>query len=633
MVDLTDLFEAKTTIFCEEDHCTIRKAWNAKHRWLSLPSLNSCGIASEAQIRNVSKTLYSALHRWQFRLLRILPSSSPEELLKCELLVANIIEGKKAGLQDSGNLVNYDAISYSWGRPEFTTNIHCNGLMVPTTKHLAEALYHFRLPLFDRYVWVDAFCINQYDDHEKSQQVNEKMFRIFEKAEKVLGWLGPSTISDHRLLNLLSLRSVDIFGVDRLQHHEDKCLKIIEECQNLANSFVSMNPWFSRLWIRQELTAASRIEMFCGVYQFDLFDLTTLISVPDQTSASKRQERVFTSLVPLSVTTLIADSMTKYVQVQEPDFHQSPPYTSPSKWFTFLLQSLDFNVTLGVDMFYAIRNLVEEAVPPHSRIIPAVDYTKSWHGLYIDFMFNAILSGHLRILEVFEDRTQQKAPGLHSWMTDLRSSHPRLIASSGNYPTEGKQPLAKMVDGNLVLKALDVGTVTGLIEEERPRLQKEFERRRGSWPIFCFGRWNQRFAPISVGHTCDYDVLRQWSEVSGVLPSLSYTLFRANLLLDQLRRSCIWSNLRQGNMVVIASKAVQPGDKVIRLFGSRSRFAHIVRAMPDCIDSAVKFLFLGVCLLWPEDEDNAAHDLQEEFELPNDPCEANFDRLEEIYLV
>jgi hypothetical protein len=57
------------------------------------------------------------------------------------------------------------------------------------TPNLDIALRHLRSEKHDRYLWIDAVCINQEDKPEISHQI-ARMSHIYEKAEQVLAWLG-----------------------------------------------------------------------------------------------------------------------------------------------------------------------------------------------------------------------------------------------------------------------------------------------------------------------------------------------------------------------------------------------------------------------------------------------------------
>ncbi|KAF1982758.1 hypothetical protein K402DRAFT_295350, partial [Aulographum hederae CBS 113979] len=84
----------------------------------------------------------------------------------------------------------YDALSYAWESDKGTTIIQVDGHHLQVTRNLAHALRRLRRPGVARTLWVDAICINQSDNEEKSRQVG-MMKNIYESASFVLIWLGP----------------------------------------------------------------------------------------------------------------------------------------------------------------------------------------------------------------------------------------------------------------------------------------------------------------------------------------------------------------------------------------------------------------------------------------------------------
>ncbi|KAL2123467.1 hypothetical protein VTJ04DRAFT_3922 [Mycothermus thermophilus] len=86
----------------------------------------------------------------------------------------------------------YEAISYVWGDPTRRRDVTVNGVTVSVTENLHDALTAFRHTSSEnrvRRLWADALCINQADLDERSSQV-VLMGRIFERASRVLSWLG-----------------------------------------------------------------------------------------------------------------------------------------------------------------------------------------------------------------------------------------------------------------------------------------------------------------------------------------------------------------------------------------------------------------------------------------------------------
>ncbi|KAI9157921.1 heterokaryon incompatibility protein-domain-containing protein [Paramyrothecium foliicola] len=113
------------------------------------------------------------------RLLRILPSIDPSSPVDCRL---------EHVLLEAGD-VSYEALSYTWGSGHKTHAITLDGRPFPVTSNLMAALLRLRYQEHDRYLWVDAVCINQNDIAERSREVL-RMLLIYQRAEQVVVWLG-----------------------------------------------------------------------------------------------------------------------------------------------------------------------------------------------------------------------------------------------------------------------------------------------------------------------------------------------------------------------------------------------------------------------------------------------------------
>jgi len=83
----------------------------------------------------------------------------------------------------------YAALSYTWGDPTITKQILVEGESFNVTTNLFDALQHVRSTEEAITIWVDAICINQGDNAEKSGQV-ALMDEIYKQCEKVYIWLG-----------------------------------------------------------------------------------------------------------------------------------------------------------------------------------------------------------------------------------------------------------------------------------------------------------------------------------------------------------------------------------------------------------------------------------------------------------
>lgn len=86
----------------------------------------------------------------------------------------------------------FEALSYVWGShvAEELSNIRVNDRAFSIGTNLASALLHLRHETEPKVLWVDAICINQNSEEERSQQV-QQMGAIYASAKKVLVWVGP----------------------------------------------------------------------------------------------------------------------------------------------------------------------------------------------------------------------------------------------------------------------------------------------------------------------------------------------------------------------------------------------------------------------------------------------------------
>jgi hypothetical protein len=64
---------------------------------------------------------------------------------------------------------HFEALSYVWGDPTVTGEIHCSGEKVRVGFSLYETLQHLRYPDRERVIWADALCVNQLDAKEMSK--------------------------------------------------------------------------------------------------------------------------------------------------------------------------------------------------------------------------------------------------------------------------------------------------------------------------------------------------------------------------------------------------------------------------------------------------------------------------------
>ena len=244
----------------------------------------------------------------QIRILILLPAKNLSDDISCQMVDAFI-----------NDRVQYETLSYAWGDPSDSLSINLQGYTVSVTRNLDIALRYLRHSDRERRLWIDALCINQQDDSEKSMVVRQ-MHCIYNHASTTNIWIGePSADSDSALdiieaagwMNidagthyafdetLESVTKIDrdemIAALDtgtaafesagwtdlatdgwedelpilrdrgiakRLEAGEQWPPGILQRWEALGNLFA--RPWFSRVWVIQEVAFSPKCELVCG---------------------------------------------------------------------------------------------------------------------------------------------------------------------------------------------------------------------------------------------------------------------------------------------------------------------------------------------------------------------------------
>ncbi|KAH6864728.1 heterokaryon incompatibility protein-domain-containing protein [Alternaria rosae] len=147
----------------------------------------------------------------------------------------------------------YEALSYAWGTAISPRKALVDKIDLRITKSLDQGLRHLRFNDRPRMLWIDALCINQRDIQERSLQVKH-MAMIYRSAKHVLIWLGEwpnsegcSHLDDCQALWLSTLRE---------EERGNPALTPLHVREHFVD--IMALPWFSRLWVIQELALAEK---------------------------------------------------------------------------------------------------------------------------------------------------------------------------------------------------------------------------------------------------------------------------------------------------------------------------------------------------------------------------------------
>ncbi|KAK1848432.1 heterokaryon incompatibility protein [Colletotrichum chrysophilum] len=229
----------------------------------------------QGAVKTVAKTSYNSLSGTQIRLLRIKPGGGR---VKCQLRTVYLSEDPR-----------YHVLSYVWGDSKDMRLIKVNGTLYPVTVNLYDALVAFRDMPADNIlsppflIWVDAICVNQHDEKEKSRQI-PRIGQIYAAAERVIIWLSSCDM-------WWSVDATDL-GTDLhtgFFHHQantrpswpdlGKSEVTTDEDARAEFDYLfavfQRHPWFYRIWTVQEAVLTKRSPIFA--YDFDGFVCTATL--------------------------------------------------------------------------------------------------------------------------------------------------------------------------------------------------------------------------------------------------------------------------------------------------------------------------------------------------------------------
>ncbi|KAH7420154.1 heterokaryon incompatibility protein-domain-containing protein [Cadophora sp. MPI-SDFR-AT-0126] len=232
---------------------------------------------------------YSPLGTNQFRLLTLHPGASDaQRASQAESPISCTLRPYRRDQSPP-----YCALSYTWGDAIIKVPILVNDSTLHVTTNLFTALKHIREDNSPVTLWIDAICINQEDDEEKSSQV--KMMReIYDNAEHTRSWLGPAEDgTDAAMAELdrvgsyiiqsgliepmkeffrLSPTEVERYKVLESKIKEGLAPLVVQAVENTSQTFafiqnacgVLSRSYWKRVWILQELIVSPQIIFQCG---------------------------------------------------------------------------------------------------------------------------------------------------------------------------------------------------------------------------------------------------------------------------------------------------------------------------------------------------------------------------------
>ncbi|MCJ1310938.1 hypothetical protein MMC25_004606 [Agyrium rufum] len=161
----------------------------------------------------------------------------------------------------------YTAVSCIWGDEEASEVIYIDKRPFRVRSNLWSCLYYLSQAARNAewtYLWVDAICINQTDDAERSSQVR-LMDQTYRDAVCVSVWLGLVPWPDHLPeipAQMLPIKTLETSGFD-----------FADLIIDLAN-----RPYWSRVWVIQEFLLGRQVEIYCSDNRINWQDFQEMLS-------------------------------------------------------------------------------------------------------------------------------------------------------------------------------------------------------------------------------------------------------------------------------------------------------------------------------------------------------------------
>ncbi|KAI8626542.1 heterokaryon incompatibility protein-domain-containing protein [Xylariaceae sp. FL1651] len=408
--------------------------------------------------------------------------------------------------------LEYVALSYVWGEESITSTVRVNGELVQVRINLGQALSSIRESDPEIYLWADALCINQQDDKEKSNLV-QHMGEIFANAQRVYAWLGevekatPETSTQYLFTHLSDLGG--LFWKHAGSVELNKCSLDLDSIltKNLDAVFAkfaqppgpqggfpteeyssfSARPYWSRIWVLQEVFLAKDLYYICGSCRLPSKELAGALILLEtfQSYLIRAQGSVREQIESNDLLWKFAFGFPSF-----PEMHRLIIYTSiyPQDVISLRIAMTNFCVkelprgsraTDPRDMIYGLLGFAN--IQERSYIL--ADYGKSVQEIYVATTRALIDRGFTDVLAWAQPETK-RISHLPSWVPDYSATIYESLCSQGQakawlpqfkaggqYGIETAQPFD---DNTLSVCGRRLGKVLRIGQLWFPRLRRSF---------------------------------------------------------------------------------------------------------------------------------------------------------------
>ncbi|KAK3387871.1 heterokaryon incompatibility protein-domain-containing protein [Podospora didyma] len=358
----------------------------------------------------------------QIRLLTIHPAEDSNSEVKCNLQLVSL---------DDGPL--YNALSYVWGDPTLSSHITVDGERFRIPENLSVALRQIRNNCEPVVFWIDALCIDQSNTDEKNAQV-PLMGRIYSSAAHVFASVGQEADGSPMAFRLLERWTVQfdtsLQDSDQIANHADEILQQPSFLASIIDPFdipalkaldtLMLRPYWTRVWVQQELILARHATILCGrdsisfrkLQYFDSCHSYLTAFLPPQRASGEGSQHIH---IPLEFHSTISTSIPVLTHKHV-----------PNRPFWQRLQ--DVRLCSATDSRDIIYGTLDYLTFPNLSLVP--DYSQTVQSIFTDFTHRLIEASQKLHLDgtngIGEHREKSPLPALRSWVPDFREHGPNF---------------------------------------------------------------------------------------------------------------------------------------------------------------------------------------------------------------
>lgn len=370
----------------------------------------------------------------------------------------------------------YDALSYCWGNPQEKARLRLSVMSsrldergdiqidhepqrngsIAINENLYIILQELRQRRHSRFIWIDAICIDQANNAEKSLQI-PMMRSIYEYASTVYVWLGRANDVEvtalaimPKLTGILEKTARDSHVLDPMTEETFQAIGLPEPSDEIWEGLKDLfhRPWWSRLWTLQEVVMSNtdegsephnkndflpRVKILCGA---TVNGMGVLEGFARAATSAGIKDWILTGQWGLAVSSLHGfDGLAEIRTCRESVLRHGWGISLSS----LLLATQRRQATVPDDMVFGMMAMLDR--PTVEKL--AIDITNTTEVVFVSFSKHYILNETKEVLLNHTARREVR-PSLPSWCPNFCSPPDTLSLGSrwlGHYEASSEQRL------------------------------------------------------------------------------------------------------------------------------------------------------------------------------------------------